>query len=282
MYISLYQAFIKILLSITNTFSIELEIYSNFKDGNCDSLLYTFFDDAQFASYHDESEPFVIGQDTIYCQVDVIIPDDGTGANYDVFDMDLINVFVCTVPEAIEGNMTANLDQLSGQGGCLSALVDTDGLHHVIANGVANLNYGAEIHLDTLSNRVRFSFDTFSNGRETIFVHVQIMLELQPVTETRRLLLADGEEKQTSNQFRHFVENVGVRTDTIAEDEGELNSSTHDRNALDMQLIIILISIVGVVGIISFAAVCFLYFLKERKAKTHLSKSGLILSGSAL
>ena len=274
----------------TNIFSIELEIYSNFKDGNCDSLLYTsvldgnldFFDDAQFTSYHDESDPYVIGQDTIYCQVDVTIPDDGSGVNYNVFDMDLINVFVCTVPEANEGNMTANLDQVSGQGGCLSALVDTDGLHHVIANGVANLNYGAEIHLDTLSNRVRFSFDTFGNGRESIFVHVQTMLDLQPLTESRRLLLADGEERQTSNQFRHFVENVGVRAAPIADGEGDFITTTHARNAVDMQLIIILISIVGVVCVISFAAVCFLYFLKERKTKKHLSKSGLILSESAV
>ena len=263
--------------------AISLEVYSNFRDNTCEPEIYrsvlegqlNFFTDADFTTLVSAEDPYVIGQDTIYCQVNVRFPDDGTGANYDVFDMDLINVFVCTVPVESEADIKTNLDQVLGSGGCLSALVDTDGSHIVIENGVADAAYGAEIHLDTLSNRVQFSFDTFATGRETIFVHVQTMLELQPVTERRRLLLAEAEDPATSSQFRHFVGSVDVSPAEIIdeeEDDGVNAVRDNEQNGVDVvELIAILVAAVAVVVIVSCAVVWCCYMRKagneENKAR---------------
>ena len=195
--------------------SIALEVYSNFVDNTCDPQLYTsilsgsitFFDDETFSVEHNESIPYVIGQDTIYVETEVTFP----GDNYDVFDIDVVNVFVCTVPAADEGTLTNDLDQQSGTGGCLSDAIDADGLWNVIVNGVGDSEYEAQVHSESTSNIVRFSFKTFATGREKIFIHIQTELEVQSGRRRRMLLTTTaGGYDDTSTQIRHFLEGTSI------------------------------------------------------------------------
>ena len=111
--------------------TIALDVYSNFVDNTCDPQLYTsiltgtmtFYDDPEYTVVHNDSDPYVIGQDTVYVEAEVIYPDTPPPDNYDVFKTDLVNVFVCTTPSADESNLETNLDQQSGLGGCFSRCV---------------------------------------------------------------------------------------------------------------------------------------------------------------
>eukprot|EP01084_Bolivina_argentea_P290404 498824_1 len=157
--------------------SVALSVESNFIDTYCEPEMYSvifegdmkFYDDAEFVIDHSISgDNYVIGQDTIYVEIVVDFPEDGSVNNYyNVFQVDVENVFVCTADDTVD--MTQDLDQQNGNGGCLSSNIDADGAYDIIINGV-EMNYDANIILTaTESNVVRFSFKTFDIGRTKMY-----------------------------------------------------------------------------------------------------------------
>ena len=222
---------------------IVLGVNSTFIDrSGCDTQLYvfaltgtiTFYDDVGFTIVHNPANgDYTIGQDDIYIEASVTIPDGGTLADYGIAEVTLSNVWVCT------SNGTAllsNLNQASGQGGCLSSggIIDDDGPYNIILSGnpqnvlnegifpviIENPGTGAN------TNRVRFSFLTFAVGRTTIYVHVQLSLVLTS-GRRRRLLLQTTLTPDTdtniningeSDQIRHYITNTGVRNASTIND----------------------------------------------------------------
>ena len=91
----------------TNVLVFDVSV--TFVDAACDPKLYTsiltgtstFYDDSEYSVVHDDFVPYVIGVDRIYIETEVIFP----GDDYSVFDTDLLNVFVCTVPPANEADI---------------------------------------------------------------------------------------------------------------------------------------------------------------------------------
>merc|ERR1711994_1124095 len=166
-----------------DTFSVEFEADLTF-----------YSDDAFTEEVDGESDPFVIGQDTIYGKVSVDIPDD---IDFEIVGVSIENVYVCTA----EDDLSSTLDSDSGIGGCFSSLIDVAG-----------------------SNEAVFSFLTFATPRETIYVHVQALLDMVgtesgEVRRRRVLLQSDG-----TNQFKSYVDTASVQeaetTDAPLETDG--------------------------------------------------------------
>eukprot|EP01083_Nonionella_stella_P053736 142020_1 len=232
-----YQNTCDAFMDENNGSSIALQVESNFVDRTCDPLLYesilsgssTFYDDAKFTDRHKSDEPYVIGQDTIYVETEIFFPDDGTRQNYEIFSIELVNVFVCTASKGMDLRIRQN--STSSTGGCFSPEIDTDGLFTIIANGVGNREYYGAVHEEQQSHIVRFSFKTFNTPRNRIFLHIQTILELQNGQRMpRRLLLTsnDDEEEDTTNQIRHFVAETSVEdyTPLAIDEESETSSAS--------------------------------------------------------
>eukprot|EP01084_Bolivina_argentea_P239895 403110_1 len=104
---------------------VLLQVESNFIDNCCETEIYNIifngnmilFDDDTFLIQHNElSKNYVIGQDVIYVEIEIEFPDDGSGDNYNIFNVVIDNVFVCTAGD--EFDLTQNLTQQNGIGGC--------------------------------------------------------------------------------------------------------------------------------------------------------------------
>lgn len=150
--------------------------------------------------------------------MEVDFPSDDNGEMYDIFALEVVNVFVCTAPE----NVILALNQQDGTGGCLSSEIDPDGPYNVIINGIVEQNYEAEIiPYSDEPNKVRFSFLTLATPRTTIYVHVQIELSLSEAEiERRRLQGKDVDDDVVGQGFRHFL-----ATATVEEGQAETADS---------------------------------------------------------
>ena len=209
-----------------------MDVTSSFVDETCVPELYQveftgetiFYDDDAFLQVHNPANgDYLIGQDQIYVEVTANFPDDPLGNQYDVFGIILDNVFVCTAPASADLNN--NLNQQSGQGGCLSSLIDADGPYNIIINTVANAQYFAEnIAGDGSTPYVRFSFLTFDTARTTIYVHTQLTLVYNNGVRRRlevvssRRLLQDNTLIDSSTQIRHFIDSTQIGNTLIIVD----------------------------------------------------------------
>merc|ERR1712083_718141 len=204
---------------------VVLEVDSNFVDAcGVDTFSVefeadlTFYSDAAFTEEVDgESDPFVIGQDTIYGKVTVDTPDD---IEFEVVGVSIENVYVCTA----EDDLSSTLDSDSGIGGCFSSLIDADGPYIVVGSGAVAEYEGNTTYDVAGSNEAAFSFLTFATPRETIYVHVQALLDMVgtesgEVRRRRVLLQSDG-----ANQFKSYVDTASVQeaetTDAPLETDG--------------------------------------------------------------
>lgn len=116
-----------------------------------------FYSDAVFAEEVDgESDPFVIGQDTIYGKVVVDIPDE-SGESFAFIDVEIEAVYVCTA----EDTALLSLDSDTGLGGCLSSYIDADGPYKVIGTGFDSKYQGNTTFDVAANNEAGFSFLTF-------------------------------------------------------------------------------------------------------------------------
>jgi len=182
----------------------------------------TFYVDENFTDpVDDDSDPFVIGQDTIYGKVIVDIPKQPSGEMYQFLDVSIENIYVCTAAEGVD--LTANLDANNGLGGCLSSgdIVDGDGPYKVYGVDAVAEYEGNTTYPVAADNEAAFSFLTFDTPRETIAVHVQLLLTLEEGAAAggrrrvrRRMLLQ--ESGSTGNAFRSYIGTADVqRVETV-------------------------------------------------------------------
>jgi len=210
---------------------VVMDLDASFVD-QCDVNLFevafdgdlTFYSDDAFSAEADGSDPFVIGQDTIYGKVTVNIPSDPSGATYQFVDVELENVYVCTAADTAD----LSVDPSTGIGGCLSAEIDADGPYTVIGSGaVADYEGSTDFQSEaTPNNEAMFSFLTFDTPRETINVHVQLMMTMVTPSGRRRrsrmLLQSDAE----GNAFRSYIGTAAVRDGPTTDDpEGMVDAA---------------------------------------------------------
>jgi len=208
----------------------------------------TFYSDAAFSTA--VTAPFVIGQDTIYGKVTVDIPADVSGERYQFLEVSIEKIYVCTAAEGVD--LTANLDAADGQGGCLSSdIVDADGPYTVYGNGAVaeyqgSTDYGTVV---TANNEAAFSFLTFDTPRETIAVHVQLLLTLEEGAAgnrrrvRRRMLLQ--ESGSTGNAFRSYIGTVKVANAQAETEDVSDPVGTNDAAAFAVGLLPAMLMLIG-------------------------------------
>jgi len=165
----------------------------------------SFYSDDQFAVAVDgNSDPFVIGQDTIFGKVTVNV--EGQEIDFDLDGVTIERVMVCTAaPDA-----DLSIDSVTGLGGCLSADIDADGPYNVIGAGAVSEYQGTAMST-TAVNEAAFSFLTFDTPRGDIHIHVQALLDVTfgNIRRRRRVrMLLQNEDG--ANQFRSFVGTAAV------------------------------------------------------------------------
>jgi len=171
----------------------------------------SFYSDDQFAVAVDgNSDPFVIGQDTIFGKVTVAMAD--PAISFQLSGVTIESVYVCTAAAGAD----LSVDSVTGLGGCLSANIDADGPYNVIGEGAVSDYQGTPIST-TATDEARFSFLTFDTPRDDIHIHVQALLDVTFATGQRRrvrmLLQTEEEEEGEANQFRSFVGTASVQQD---------------------------------------------------------------------
>jgi len=216
---------------------VALEVDADFID-QCNVDLFevafegtlSFYSDDQFAVAVDgTSDPFVIGQDTIFGKETVNA--EGQEIEFDLDGVTIEAVYVCTTaPDA-----DLSIDSVTGLGGCLSADIDADGPYNVIGAGAVSDYQGTTISTTSV-NEARFSFLTFDTPRTDIHIHVQALLDVTFATGRRRrvrMLLQSEDEEGEANQFRSFV---GTASAVAAEEENlmvdEVNTDGGDGYAV--------------------------------------------------
>ena len=206
---------------------IALTVESNFVDITCipfdevyqiifDGTM-TFYDDNTFLIPRDDtSDPYVIDEDIIYIEVNANFPDDGSGDNYQIFGVVIDNVFVCTASNITD--LSINLDQQNGNGGCLSSNIDPDGPYIIISNGQPNIQFLTQIISlqDGSSNVAQFSFLIFDTARSKIYIHVQLTLVLQNGLRRRLQIFDNNNGGSKSSQIRHFIDSTSIESSTIS------------------------------------------------------------------
>jgi hypothetical protein len=199
----------------------------------------SFYSDEQFAVAVDSnSEPFVIGQDTIFGKVTVTMAD--PAIDFQLSGVTIETVYVCTA----EPGADLSVDSVSGLGGCLSANIDADGPYNVIGTGAVNDYLGTTIST-TESDEARFSFLTFDTPRDDIHIHVQALLDVTfgNIRRRRRVRMLLQEEGE-ANQFRSFVGTASVvEAEELNSVDGAVEMDGGDRCSVGF-----------VVAIIGFAA----------------------------
>jgi len=214
---------------------VALGVDVDFSD-NCTSNLFdvsfegtlSFYSDDQFSVAVDgNSDPFVIGQDTIFGKVTVNV--EGQDIDFDLDGVTIETVYVCTA----EPGSDLSVDSVSGLGGCLSADIDADGPYNVIGAGSVSEYLGTTIST-TAVNEAAFSFLTFATPRDDIHIHVQALLDVTfgNIRRRRRVrMLLQNEDG--ANQFRSFVGTAAV---VDAEEgnsmDGEVNTDGGDGYAV--------------------------------------------------
>ena len=148
---------------------VVLDVSASYRDP-CDTMMWnatltgnlTFYVDENFADpVDDDSDPFVIGQDTIYGKVIVDIPKQPSGEMYQFLNVSIENIYVCTAAEGVD--LTANLDASNGLGGCFSSgdIVDGDGPYKVYGVDAVAEYAGNTTYPVAADNEAAFSFLTF-------------------------------------------------------------------------------------------------------------------------
>merc|ERR1719187_1439212 len=183
----------------------------------------SFYSDDQFAVAVDSnSDPFVIGQDTIFGKVTVNA--EGQEIEFDLDGVTIERVMVCTAASVAD----LSIDSVTGLGGCLSADIDADGPYNVIGAGAVADYQGATI-TTTAVNEAAFSFLTFATPRDDIHIHVQAVLDVTFGAIRRRQrvrMLLENEGDRGANQFRSFVGSASVQqaddgdSDNVDETDG--------------------------------------------------------------
>merc|ERR1711997_197113 len=172
----------------------------------------SFHSDDQFAVAVDSnSDPFVIGQDTIFGKVTVAMAN--PAIQFELSGVTIESVYVCTAAAGAD----LSVDSVSGLGGCLSTNIDADGPYNVIGEGAVSDYLGTAISTAE-ANEARFSFLTFDTPRTDIYIHVQALLDVTFTTGRRRRVRMLLQEEGDANQFRSFVGTASVAKEEESEE----------------------------------------------------------------
>lgn len=220
----------------------------------------TFYSDSNFSQTATDS--FVIGQDTIYGEVVVDYLADEDGADYEFLDVSIETVYVCTSSDESALAATINSDDVAGVGGCLSSLIDDDGPYIVIGTGSGPYD-GSTAYTDSGNDRARFSFLTFDTPRETVSVHVQLLLTLLTETGQRRRRMLLEVDPPTANQLEHFVGTVTV-AEAEAADEGSTTAAAEQSSWGEP---IVVVAIGGAVAVAVLVVAVVLLLAKRSKKR---------------
>uniref|UniRef100_A0A7S0XNC4 Uncharacterized protein n=1 Tax=Elphidium margaritaceum TaxID=933848 RepID=A0A7S0XNC4_9EUKA len=198
------------------------------RDEECDPLLFEVQFQAEMLFYVDDAftEPvasdtlYQVGEDRIYVEVDTAFPSD----TYDVFDTQLLNVWVCTFDPLNGPTLPIEAGELSG--GCFSTNIDgyngaenyeEDNMYaYHIFDAVNTVSVpelidfqlvGHPTALDADKDKLRFSFVVPEQvARDTLYIHAQIEVSLTGARRRRQLLSGMA----VANQMSHFLGNIGV------------------------------------------------------------------------
>merc|ERR1712154_717409 len=133
--------------------------------------------------------------------------------------------------------------------GCLSSgIVDADGPYTVYGNGAVaeyqgSTDYGTVV---TANNEAAFSFLTFDTPRETIAVHVHLLVTMVDDAGRRRQIrrrMLLQESGSTGNAFRSYIGTVKVKVE--AEDTSIDPVGTNDAAAFAVGLLPVMLMLIG-------------------------------------
>merc|ERR1719411_1301663 len=158
---------------------------------------------------------YQIGEDEVFVEVRTDFPDD----TLDIFDTEIVNVWICTFPPDIDPPTTSDGTEngLTSMG-CFNSQRDTEYdqfFYHIHEDGATTTqSHGYTDHSSFgISNFDRFSFIVPSQvARDRLYVHVQVMVDLQDSSSgrRRRVLLDVTNGPNTANQMRHFGDQIGI------------------------------------------------------------------------
>jgi len=229
-----------------------------------------FYTDSSFSQT--PTDPFVIGQDTIYGEVVVDYLADEDGTDYEFLSVSIETVYVCTSPDAAALAETLNSDDVDGVGGCLSSLVDST--PYIVIGDGAGPYEGSTAYAPSGNDSARFSFLAFDTPRETISVHVQLLLTLLTGDgEQRRRMLLEVEPSTAANQIDHFLGTV-----TVAESAGEgQDGMTSDAVEGSSEVVPVVVAAIGGavgVAVLVMAVVLLLATRSRKRERAQRGKGG--------
>merc|ERR1712176_1716598 len=208
---------------IANQVSLTSELV--WKDEICDPLVFSVQFGAEILFYEDDtyidgnnidtsSHLYQVGEDEIFVEVRTDFPDD----TFDVFNTEIMNVWICTFPPDIDPPTTSDGTENGLTSiGCFNSQRDTEYdqfFYHIFENGAALAqSHGYTEYNQEISNFARFSFIVPNEvARDRLYVHVQIMVDLQEPSSgrTRRVLLDVNNDQNIANKMRHFGDSIGI------------------------------------------------------------------------
>merc|ERR1711994_238003 len=106
----------------------------------------------------------------------------------------------------------------TGLGGCLSGNIDDDGPYKVIGSDAVPIYLGSTSY-SVAANEAAFSFLTFDTPRDTIYVHVQLLMTMQVGSGTRRMrrMLLQSDGAGEGNAFKSYMGSASVQEGDTAE-----------------------------------------------------------------
>eukprot|EP00483_Globobulimina_turgida_P006210 UN06220 len=165
---------------------------------------------------------YEVGVDRIYVEIRTDFPDN----TLTIFNSELVNVWICTFPPGTNVPTSSSADALTLMGCFNSARDDQIYPLEIFPSTSGSDLVSFEIHSETMSNIVRFSFVVPDDvSRDRLYVHAQIEVDLQEVTSRRRVLL-DLLDVETANQITHFGGQVGVTRNETNKQPQETNGTS--------------------------------------------------------
>merc|ERR1712176_271638 len=257
------------------------------KDEICDPLVFSVQFGAEMLFYEDDtyndgnivdtsSYLYQVGEDEIFVEVRTDFP----GDTLNVFNTEIVNVWICTFPPDIDPPTTSDGTENGLTSiGCFNSQRDSEydqHFYHIYANGAATAqSHGYTDHEREVSdyNFARFSFIVPSKvARDRLYVHVQVMVDLQEASSgrIRRVLLDVDNAPNTVNQMRHFGDQIGInhgqKPNAMKNNEAEepnyydpnaLNSPSTDYLSLSSPLIIAIGTLLGLILLFNVMFICY-------------------------
>jgi len=222
-----------------------------------------FYNDSTFDHELDQAagDQYALG-DTAYVEVRIALPSN----TYNVFDVNLDNVWVCTTsPDNEPLTVTA---QTLGTGGCLSSTVDFQ--WHIVQSGADyDLTPAGDVELYTPYQNASMKFSFFidsSISRVNLYVQAQVTITLAASGSRRRMraLL----QTDTASATRHFDGATGINGEVLVPeeilDDDDIVEDTTNPEAGDNPVWVTAGVCIGVANMCLFGICLFVYCYKKK------------------